>query len=344
MRGHFLTRDANMSNILPAVSRRSLVGATLAAPFLATQAQATAPSRQSVNGVFIGQEDWLFASWDVLRGGDPAAIRRVTGLMSQTAATLRAAGIQVAIVLLPSRARLHSEYLPRGVTLKRDGIQRHGLALKAFREQGVLVPDLATVLAEARKQNPGHRFFFKADTHWLPSGAEIAATAFANQIRANIPLPASSQPGTRFGPPEEGEQACDLGRLLPPPLNRQYSTEGFHFRPVLQDGLLDDTAELADVAVLGNSYMHPRYGFAAMLSYQLQQPVALSWNVNQVGPYRTMLNYLASPAFRQRRPKLITWTIHELDLEVMPDSHGSWEQNSMPNQQFTDEVRRRLSV
>ncbi len=332
-----------MVNIIPAMKRRGLLGAAFTAPFIARGAKA-APSRQPVNGVYIGKDSWLFANWDVTRGGDQAAIRRVVSLMGQTTDILGRSGIHVALTLLPSRARLHREYLPDGVTLRPDGLRRYDFALGAFREQGLLVPDLATLLAEARGQNPRHRLFFKADTHWLPMGAEIVATTFATEIRNKVPLPPPTGAGTRFGPPEEGEQNSDLGRLLPPPLNRQYATEAFHFRPVLQNGLLDDDAEAADVAVLGNSYMHPRYGFSAMLSYQLQRPVSLTWNVNQVGPYQTMLNYLASPTFKQRRPKLIVWTIHELDLEATPEKRENWEQNTMTSQHFTNELRRRLGA
>jgi alginate O-acetyltransferase complex protein AlgJ len=142
------------------------------------------------------------------------------------------------------------------------------------------------------------------------------------------------------------EHVNDLARLLPAAQREQFPVQTYMMRPVQggagEDALIDDVA--ADVALLGNSYMQPRYGFSSILSNQLMRPVSLMWDVNQVGPYRMMLRYLASGMFRQQRPRLIVWNIHELDLEYQPDRQDIWGQNAVPPRTFLSEVRRMVGA
>jgi alginate O-acetyltransferase complex protein AlgJ len=102
----------------------------------------------------------------------------------------------------------------------------------------------------------------------------------------------------------------------------------------------DDTA---DVVVIGNSYMQPKYNFAPALSNQLNRPVSLVWKVHLVGPYKTLLTYLGSESFRQHRPRAIVWNFHEVDMEPMTNSRAAWPQDAMTDEAFLADVRRAVT-
>jgi len=324
------------------LSRRSLLGG--AALLAGTPRLASAATPTAINGVVIGKSGWLFATWDVLHPVVPRLVTNVTSIMNEAIGVLKSKGIATAVTLLPARSRLNGEFLPDGLVLKPEVVARYSQALRELRAPGTLVPDLATALADARRAQPQVPLFFKADTHWMPAGAEAAALAFAREVIAKAGLPASTQPGTQFGTPVEMEHVNDLARLLPAPQRDQFPLQTYMFRPPVsaQDSLTEE--DKSDVAVVGNSYMQPKYGFSPMLSYQLQRPVSLMWDVNQVGPYQMLLRYLASDMFRQQRPKLIVWNIHEMDLENEPSLTEIWGQNSMTAQSFISEVRKRVGA
>jgi alginate O-acetyltransferase complex protein AlgJ len=75
----------------------------------------------------------------------------------------------------------------------------------------------------------------------------------------------------------------------------------------------------------------------------LGRPVSLVWRINVFGPYRTLLIYLNSAAFR-RRPKLVVWQFNEFNMGQAADSKGVWGQNAMAPQAFLSEVRRILGA
>jgi alginate O-acetyltransferase complex protein AlgJ len=322
------------------LSRRAVLGG--AAAMLAMPRAGMAAEPVAINGVVIGKSGWLFATWDAQHAVVPRLVTNVTNIMNEAIGILKAKGIATAVTLLPARSRLYGEFLPDGLTLRPEVVQRYSQALRELRAPGTVVPDLATALADAKRAQPQLPLFFKADTHWMPAGAETAAIAFAKEVLAKVQLPPSTQPGTQFGTPVEMEHVNDLARLLPAPQRDQYPLQTYMFRPPVtaQNALLD--TDKADVAVVGNSYMQPKYGFSAMVSYQMQRPVSLMWDVNQVGPYQMLLRYLASDMFRQQRPKLIVWNIHEMDLDNEPNLTEIWGQNSMTSQTFLSEVRKRV--
>ena len=101
-------------------------------------------------------------------------------------------------------------------------------------------------------------------------------------------------------------------------------------------GLLEDDS--ADVAIVGNSFVQPKYGFQAFLSNQMNRPVSLAWRGNNFGPYFTLVEYLKSPQFKRQRPKMLLWMQLEFDMQNMPNS-SSWGQNAMTPDAFLGEVR-----
>ena len=324
---------------LPQVSRRFVLGGG-AACLLAPPGGARAAT--VVKGSVIGKNGWLFLVWDDPRKADAQRMKDVTGTITAAIGLLRAAKIEVVIPLTPAKARVYPEFLPDDFTFSPEAEKRYGAALAVLRQSGALVPDLATFFAGLRKAQPGTDIFYKTDTHWTAFGAENAAAEIGRRMNETLHLPASAQPGAKLGPAvTQVHTASDLAMNLPLADRTQHPDESFAVHlPLAAQGksaLIED--DNADVVVIGNSYMQPKYNFAPALSSTINRPVGLVWKIHTVGPYRTMLNYLGSDAFKRQKPKVIVWNFHEIDMELPIDSTSAWPQDAMADDVFLGQVR-----
>jgi len=335
--------DKSMMRLsMPATSRRTLLAAGLAAAALPVASPAKAAI---VNNAVIGSDGWLYAAWDEVRRADPGKMRQVVNVVHQAMAMMRGAGIQVAVSLTPIKARIYPEFLPADFRTVPDAERRYAMTMQELAKDGTLVPDLATAMASMKKAYPGQLLFLKADTHWTAIGAETCAIELGKAIKAKIQLPPSPRPGVAFDQPAlYTYEQNDLAELLPGAQQEAYPPQQYWYRPVKaagQNALLEDDS--ADVVVIGNSYMQPKFGFANILSNTLNRPVGLSWKIHRYGPYRTLLGYLESENFRRQRPKLIVWNFRESDLEFLPDQSGIWGPNVMPVPKFLADVKKAVS-
>ena len=80
----------------------------------------------------------------------------------------------------------------------------------------------------------------------------------------------------------------------------------------------------APVAVVGNSFVQPYFGFSQRLSNKIDRPVSLKWNPGDVGPWATLLQYLKSPEFTGSPPQFVVWQFNEAQLQNGPDAVGEW--------------------
>lgn len=296
-------------------------------------------------GAIRGRDGWLFLEWDDPANVDLTNMPRISGLLRDATALIRGKGIDVAFVVLPSKYRIYRDMLPPGHGYTQLADQRLALVLQELRGGSPLVPDLAAPLLERRRSAPQDQLFFKADTHWTPTGAAVTAAEMARQIRATIRLPASRAPGTRLGPPTtETRLRADLREFLPVADRAAYPNERFTIRPAVaaRGGLLDTAA--SDVAIIGNSFMAPEFNFHAELSAGLERPVSLEWKIQTIGPFKTMVDYLASPLFRREKPKLILWTLLEGVMNLNPENRGAYPQSHMTGAAFLDGIRQALAA
>ena len=322
-----------------ATTRRMILGGAavaLVTPGVSPQA-ATA-----IKGTVIGKDGWLYLVWDDPRKADARRMRDVVKVITSAVGMMKDAKVDVVLALTPAKARVYPEFLPDDFGFSPEGEKRYASALAVLRQSGALAPDLATFFAGLRKSQPGIDIFFKGDTHWTAFGAENAAAEIGKRMGESLHLPPSAQPGARLGPAvTEMHTASDLSMNLPQPERAQYPDEAFAVHlPLAAQGrsaLVED--DNADVVVIGNSYMQPKYNFAPALSSQLNRPVALVWKIHTVGPYRTMLNYLGGEAFKRQRPKAIVWNFHEIDMELPIDSTSAWPQDAMADDVFLSQVR-----
>ncbi len=323
------------------IGRRRLLAAGVAA--LAVPALGRSASARIHEQVVVGNDGWLFPAWDEVRTANLRRIPRVTDLINQAVGVLKQAQIETVVMLMPPKARVYREFLPTDFAWRPEAEGRYAAGLEALRKSGTLVPDLAALMAAQRAARPAELLYLKADTHWTAAGAEAAATETARLVKERLRLPAARGPGMRLGPPASMRQETnDLAELLPATEQARYPIQQYSLRPpVAASGagaLLADSG--GDVVVVGNSFMQPKYNFAAMLSSQLDRPVTLFWKIHRFGPYRTMLDYVGGATFKAQRPKLFIWNINEGNLETASDNAGIWGPNAMPAATFLAELRR----
>lgn len=307
----------------------------------AARAQSANSGVTIVNSVVIGRDGWLFSA-----AAEPASIfvravyQAVCDLITETAATLRGAGITPILMLIPSKNRVYrpftnSTYNPP------DFANRYSYLLGELRRANTIAPDIDSMFRRVIAERPGESLYFRADTHWTPRGAEVTAAMLARAMReVSPPLPRHPKGGTALAPPVVQTHAVgDLQRLLPPERRAGMQPEEYRIRLPVQGnaGSLLDEGGPADVALVGPSFLEPRYSYADVVSNQIERPVMLSWRPNTHGPYNILLDYLRSTEFRLQRPKVLVWHLLEINMQSGPNV-SDWARTMTPAQ-FRTELR-----
>jgi len=316
------------------LGRRTFV-TSAASTLLVDQAKA-----QARPGVIRGRDNWLFMQWD-----DPAQVSltslpRVSGLLRDAAVMLREKAIEVGFIVVPSKFRIFRDMLPPGQVFPDSAEQRLGAVLEELRRANLLAPDLAAPMLAQRRTSSQENLFFKADTHWTPAGAAVAAAEVNRQIRASLRLPPSLAPGVRLGPiVTQTRLRRDLVEFLPPADRIAFLPEPYRIRPpvAMRGALLD--APASDVIILGNSFMAPEFNFNNELSALLERPIALDWKVGSVAIFKVLLEYLNGQLFRRERPRLILLAMLENVFTINPENRGAYPESNMTGAAFLDGMR-----
>jgi hypothetical protein len=144
--------------------------------------------------VMIGRDGWLF-----FRGEDGMAIDRdYRGILpyppdeplkiavefKRRHDFVSALGIPYVVMIVPDKATIYPEYLPRWVTkiAPQTRLDRLFAGLAAYPEIAVL--DLRPALTAAKARE---RIYFKTDSHWNLVGATIGYDALATVLMAKVP-------------------------------------------------------------------------------------------------------------------------------------------------------------
>ncbi len=328
----------------PSLGRRSvLAGMTATAALAGSRGRAAA---EVYKFVIIGKDGWLFPIWDTLRFTDVPNMRAVTGLINTTVKTLKRAGIDTVLLMTPAKSRIYREFLPPDQQIAPSVLPRYRMILDALRPSGAVIPDVETLLTNFRKISQDRDLlFFKFDTHWTPVAAGVTATEIAKLVNANLHLPPSATPGTKLSLPVSlTDDSGDLADMLAPADRAKYPPEPYrNWQASDADADLLET-DTADVAVIGNSYMNPKWNFAPLLSNQLARPVTLVWKVHSFGPYTALLSYLNGDIFKKQRPKVLVWEFHEVDMQTPINAPGVWGENMMTEAAFTANLHKALGA
>jgi alginate O-acetyltransferase complex protein AlgJ len=306
--------------------RRRLLLALAAAPLggalslLPRRAFASASS-----SVIEGRNLWLYPGWESLTDDTTPACLKAVDLIHQATDRLAARGIHSVIVIAPLKARSCPENLPDGTSMS-VGVASRYAAIRAHASSlGLQMVDGDGVIAAV---DPAQEKYVRADYHWSGHSAEAVAARVAKCLTAAGPLKGADGAGSRLGNWNEEVHYGDLAALLPPERKKAVGKDHFIVRTVVAaPGLVD--GGLPVVQVVGNSMVQPYIGFPQKLSNAIDRPVGLTWTFGDIGPWKTLLNYVESTAFKENPPQAIVWQFNEGQMMSLPSAGGQWDATSV---------------
>jgi alginate O-acetyltransferase complex protein AlgJ len=280
------------------------------------------------DAVLEGKQNWLFAGWESLTVTKPAAEKDSIKLIADVDRILARRNIKLIVAIVPLKPRYYPALLPDGVAMS-DAVQKqYDFLLTEMKSAGVTAVDIRDALKAVVAQK--QEVFYRADFHWTTYAAEAAADQVAAVIKAAGPIPGKPGSGMQLGEWINDRHLGDLAaNFLTPEKKQAIGPESYTIRKAAKSdaGLLD--SEPAPVAVVGNSFVQPYFGFPQRLSNMIDRPVSLKWNPGDIGPWATLLQYLQSVEFKNSRLKFLVWQFNEAQLQNGPDAAGEWAAPSL---------------
>lgn len=254
-------------------------------------------------GVIAGADGWLFTDEELrpMTGDMALSLAKI----AEVRATLAAAGADLVIVPVPGKLDIYVDHTTpeaaAGIAMLYDtflaGLASEGVTV--FDARAALKAEAATDLA-----------FFRTDTHWTPQGAEavaksLAASGLITTGDAAFSIDRASE-HIFTGDLVTYVTTDALAPLLG--LTVEAATP-YTASPAASGDTLDifGGAEAGATLLIGTSYSaNPTWSFAEALKLALGRDV-LNLAVEGQGPARPMLDYLASPDFRDAPPEVVIW-------------------------------------
>ena len=240
--------------------------------------------------------DWLFTQEEFRAPAEP---NDFAAELSAARAALAAHDIELIPILVPDKARMLAEHLPRARDA--DLETRYDSLLSIMQEEGFPAADLRPALA-AQPQT-----YLRTDTHWSPTGARIAAEALRDFVRAGDQVFETTEaPGSAF-------DADLLGLIDTGVLQAQLGpkTETLALAQTTNTGadLFGDSA--ITMVLVGTSFSaRPEFNFAGALAQATGHEV-LNLAEQGQGPFAPMRAALESGAIVEQAPLYVVWEIPE---------------------------------
>jgi alginate O-acetyltransferase complex protein AlgJ len=285
-------------------------------------------SAQDGSTVVIGKNnDWLFTKYEFADQSDAGDTQATIALLDKTNKLLQSKGVALAVVIVPSKIRIHSEQLPGDKPLDSYTSSKYDNIVKNLSANGVNVVNLNSVFMSSPHRNSDTPLFLRLDTHWSHTGSMLAAETIKAAIDANPTLKAAlaATPEEKFegnwSKAKVNQRARDLVRLLPANAQSYPVEQAMQFKAVRvkesQAGLLGD--DKVGITVIGSSFSNKNTSYPDAIRFMLQREVLdISIPVDQ-GPWVGMDTYLKDEAFKTRKPKLIVWEIPEREFRSPPN-------------------------
>lgn len=296
--------------------------ASIAVASLTTFAQSSASS------VVVGKDDWLFTRYEFATPDDAQDTQATLGLLANVNKAFERKGIQLAMVMVPSKIRVHSDFLPADKPLDAYTAGKYDAAVNALKSSGVHIVNLNQPFLASKHRSSETSLFLHLDTHWSPTGALLAAESIKAEIDKTPALKEALNaiPEEKFtltwAANKRATRARDLVKLLPAG-SPAYATEQvlqFKVDRVNESkaGLLSNS-DTTLITVIGSSYTNKNTGYPDALRFTLQRNLLdISIPVDQ-GPWVGMEAYLRDESFKTNKPKLIIWEIPERELRSPPN-------------------------
>lgn len=318
--------DARRRRVLFSLGAAPLAGALAGLPTSTLAVQATPAPVGKVQTIIEGRDRWLFPGWESLTEDDTAGCQRALDLIRRAADKFSASDIRTVIVIAPLKARAYADKLPEGMTLSPAVKDRYAALMAHGGKIGLDMVDAEAAIATVNPTDD--TTFIRADYHWSGRAAEAVAAATAKRLQARGLFVERTGGGTRLGKWTEEISYGDLADLLPPEKKKAAGKDHFFVR---QAGASKDLLDAAPPAlqVVGNSMVQPYLGFPQKLSNAIDQPVGLTWTFGNVGPWKTLLNYVESPAFKSGKIKALVWQFNEGQMMNGPNAATQWDTASI---------------
>ena len=279
--------------------------------------------------VLVGKNDWLFTPYEFAVASDAGDTQAVIQLFEKTNKIFERKGIALALVIVPSKIRIHADQLPGNKPLDGYTADKYENAVKALRAGGVNVVNLSQPFLNSPHRTSDTPLFLRLDTHWSPSGAMLAAESIKTAIDSNPALKAAlaATPEVAYNltwaTKKSNTRARDLVRLLPKEEQTFSPEQTLAFkvaRVVASQVGLQGAGDSVGITVIGSSYTNKNTLYPDAIRYTLQRDLLdISIPVDQ-GPWVGMESYLKDEAFINNKPKLIIWEIPERELRSPPSA------------------------
>jgi len=280
--------------------------------------------RSGGDQVRVGRDGWLYFT-DELKFHAYANNHLIAraDLLGAASKALERDGVKLVIALVPDKARIYPQHLPEK-TIPGYNRSRYQDMLGTLQARNVAVVDLLKPLAQAAMNG---ETYYRTDTHWNQSGAQIAAAAIAAEVRRlNVDLGT-----TEFATEKnavESERPGDLIRLMglentpnflrpTPDHEAQMAT---HQTSAGKGGLFGDAS--VPVVLTGTSYSL-RGNFHGFLQQALSAKV-LNAAKDGGGFLQATTQYLKDEAFRSSKPKVLIWEVPERFLGTELEGEEKW--------------------
>lgn len=279
--------------------------------------------------VLIGKDNWLFTPYEFAVVSDAVDTQASIGLFEKVNKLFEKKGIALALVVVPSKIRIHEDKLPADRPLDAYTAEKYENMYKALQAAGVNVVNLNRAFLGSSHRTSDTPLFLRLDTHWSPAGAFLAAETVKLYIDSNAGLKAALASTKEenytlaWASKRTTTRARDLVRLLPKDAPSYPVEQTLPFKvtrtQASQAGLLNG-ADNVGITVIGSSYTNKNTGYPDGLRYTLQRDILdISIPVDQ-GPWVGMDSYLRDEAFKINKPKLIIWEIPERELRSPPNN------------------------
>ncbi|MEM7398946.1 MAG: hypothetical protein AAF354_08400 [Pseudomonadota bacterium] len=250
-------------------------------------------------GAVAGQGGWLFTEEEFT---EPAGTRDLAGELARVSSILEKDGMQLVPVIVPDKARMHANRLPRG---RSAGFEtRYQTALDTIDAARLPVIDLRPALDFDAS-------YMRTDTHWSPEGARRVAALIAESF-GDVDIPRVDVETTAIGTRSlDGDLLSFVatGAFRDHVGPAEEAIETFETTVAASGGLFGDA--FVPVVLVGTSYSAKSdFHFEGFLKQALQADVLNASLVGQ-GPFVPMDAYLAGLNELSSPPSIVLWEIPE---------------------------------
>lgn len=259
-------------------------------------------------GVLIGEENWLFTTEEFDEELTPDLnLEDFLDILTSYNETLKSEGIDLTILLIPSKSRIMKDQLGR-YTTPGDINNRYEMALDLLKSSNISVIDIHKVFAQYEEPQ---NLYYRYDTHWTEEGTTLAAQFTAASLQGALSELGIDKRVYYYDQVSERTFHGDLLAFVPPLKDKSE----IYFSKVLEErnppllGLFD--SPVIPFVLVGTSYsFDEKWNFESSLKMALQSDI-LNLAKEGKGPLEPMKELMESGYYKEVGASMILWEIPE---------------------------------